>query len=235
MLFRSYNKEPGECFHDYSKLSPGINLLYRIIQLNSCNRAFQNPKLLSETLPPFAQTQPFVYKQRFPDIMEREKIAIPLIPDSKPTESKCKSSKKSIDESDFSLKTTKTKSNAYKRRNVYKSIIRHMISYLHENRKSLVSKLEEKGCSQSDINSSLQRIRCLYNTDDKKGNPRRPQHMIDQIIRSKNASMWILKESLKAMMKELETKNITKIMKKNVNIYIEVCKKYYNQCIKSLP
>ena len=102
--FYTYNKEPGECFHDYSKLSSGINLLYRIIQLNSFNGAFQSPKLFSETLPPFAQTQPFVYKQRFPDIMEREKIAIPLSQDSKPTESKCKSSKKSIDESDFSLK-----------------------------------------------------------------------------------------------------------------------------------
>jgi len=126
------------------------------------------------------------------------------------------------------------KTNAYKRRNVYKSVIRHMFSCIKKNKSKIISLLSSKGFTDSEINTAFNYISSLNILDKQKGKTKRPQNTIKTILETKNIHVYILKESLEAMLSALKSGLTGKIMRKNTKIYKEVCEEYYNKCLELL-
>lgn len=128
----------------------------------------------------------------------------------------------------------KTNGNAYKRRNVYKAIIRRMFSYIQKEKDSVVEMLRKIGFSMEEIDSAFLYIRHLNDLDKQKGKSKRPQNTINVILETKTIYTYILKETLWLMIQGWETGEKGKIMKDNVTIYKQVCEDYYNRCIELL-
>ena len=128
----------------------------------------------------------------------------------------------------------KINGNAYKRRNVYKAIIRRMFSYIQKEKNNVAVLLTESGFSKEQIDSAFLYIQHLNDLDKQKGKSKRPQNTINVILEEKTIYTYILKETLCLMLKGWETGEKGKIMKDNVNIYKQVCENYYNKCIQLL-
>lgn len=128
----------------------------------------------------------------------------------------------------------KTNGNAYKRRNVYKAIIRRMFSYIQKEKSTVVEMLRRSGFSMEEIDSAFLYIRHLNDLDKQKGKSKRPQNTINVILETKTIYTYILKDTLWLMIQGWETGEKGKIMKDNVTIYKQVCENYYNRCIQLL-
>jgi hypothetical protein len=128
----------------------------------------------------------------------------------------------------------KINGNAYKRRNVYKAIVRRMFSYIQKENDKVVALLTENGFSKEEIDSAFFYIRHLNDLDKQKGKSKRLQNTINGILEVKTVYTYILKETLWLMLRGWETGERGKIMSDNVSIYKEVCENYFNRCIQLL-
>ena len=131
----------------------------------------------------------------------------------------------SIDES-----KVKFGSNAYKRRNVYKAIIRNMFNYVKKNKQNLMLLLIRNGFTNSEIKVAFEYIEDLNNLEAQKGKNKRSQNTLNKMVSNKNIYTYILRESLKILMMDLDGGKKYKIMTENLPIYKEVCRTYYNSC-----
>jgi len=123
---------------------------------------------------------------------------------------------------------------AYRRRNVYKSIIRHMFSYVRKNREDITRVLKDAGFPLSEIEHAYCKIN-LYNDEErKKGSQKKSQNIVRNMVKETCIYTYILCETLYAMTLRWETGKMGKITRKNVNIYKEVTRKYYDECKKML-
>lgn len=204
---------------------------------------------LSSLFPWMGQTQAkrvidFDYKPRFPDITnyypyvplrkgdEEEKTPLDRL-EERDMSGKSRSDKMArLRMREFTLSGSKI--DAYKRRNVYKSIIRHMQSYVQENKSKVLAMLRDNNYSDMDANSAFENISKLNELDKQKGKAKRPQHVISKLLRSRNIYTHILKETLCSMLNSWKSNKANKIMQKNLYIYSEVCTIYYNRCTELL-
>lgn len=131
-------------------------------------------------------------------------------------------------------KGRKVECNAYKKRNVYKAIIRRMFSYIQKEQSAAIEMLAKIGFSMDGIKSAFLYIHHLNDLDKQKGRAKRPQNTINVILREKNICAYILKETLRLMIEGWKTGDRGKIMKGNVGIYKETCESYYSKCQKIL-
>ena len=123
---------------------------------------------------------------------------------------------------------------AYRRRNVYKSIIRHMFSYVRKNRDDITSILQCEGFSMQDIEHAFCKVN-LYNDEErKKGSHKISQKIVKNMIAATTIYTYILCETLYAMLLRWEAGKLGKISRKNAVIYREVSKKYYDECSRML-
>ena len=123
----------------------------------------------------------------------------------------------------------KTSENAaYKKRNIYKSILRNMMRYIKKNRESLTQLLIEKGYTYLEINNGFEKIRKYNEMERNKGNKKRSQSILKRISSEKTIYTYILKESLDNAIKEWNKGNSGKISVSNKSIYAEVYKKYFD-------
>ena len=211
----------------------GINLLLKVIEVNDGNdniQEFQNNNVFKPYMASnLIQVPPptFIYQPRFPNIMDSCKnLPLSINHDQHKKETTIKRTKHTRKK----LNSRKPKTSSYKRRNVYKSVIRHMLSYSRKNKSEIRKMLESNGFLRSDINKAFEYFSHLSELEREKGSSKRPQRTINDILETKSIYTYILKESLESMMKELEIKGNGKIMRKNINIYIDVCKKYHARC-----
>eukprot|EP00826_Nyctotherus_ovalis_P031305 TRINITY_DN249_c0_g2_i3.p1 TRINITY_DN249_c0_g2~~TRINITY_DN249_c0_g2_i3.p1 ORF type:complete len:215 (+),score=25.51 TRINITY_DN249_c0_g2_i3:455-1099(+) len=123
-----------------------------------------------------------------------------------------------------------SKSKAYRKRNVYKSIVRHMHSYFRENAMTMCSILEKNGFGREEIEKAFQSVKELSERERLKGKPKRPKSILHRILSSKNIYVYILKEALWTMMKNWAINVGSKVSKENIEIYKEVCCRYYSKC-----
>jgi len=124
--------------------------------------------------------------------------------------------------------------NAYKRRNVYKSVVQHMFVYIKKNREEIIKVLTASGFSIRDIEHAFFNANSYnYRTQDKM-NKKSAQDIINGIIGKQDIYTHILRESLNAMLKNLETGRCGKITKDNLITYKETCMKYYNETVRVL-
>ncbi len=124
--------------------------------------------------------------------------------------------------------------NAYRRRNVYKSIVRHMYSYVRKNRKDVVRVLELNGFSMSDIEHAFFKISHLNDLERQKGTSKKSQSTIKKMLQRKSIYTYILRETLFAMMQNWKLGKTGKISQENLIIYKEVCEKYYQKTVELL-
>lgn len=122
------------------------------------------------------------------------------------------------------------KSKAYRKRNVYKSVVRHMYSYFRENARTMSCILEKNGFGREEIERAFQSVKELSERERLKGKPKKPKSVLHKILSTKNIYVYILKEALWTMMKNWTINASSKVSKENIEIYKEVCGRYYSKC-----
>jgi len=145
-----------------------------------------------------------------------------------------KDSEENNDDSSLYQNSLKINVNAYRRRNVYKAIIRRMFSCVQKNKRAIVTLLEANGFKIEEIESAFIYVNQLNELDKQKGKSKRPQSTINKMLERRTIYTFILKETLDSMISGWDSGQTGKIMKENVQIYKEVCMKYYNRCIELL-
>jgi len=145
-----------------------------------------------------------------------------------------KDSEENNDDSSLYQNALKINVNAYRRRNVYKAIIRRMFSCVQKNKRTIVTLLEANGFKIEEIESAFIYVNQLNELDKQKGKSKRPQSTINKMLERRTIYTFILKETLDSMISGWDSGQTGKIMKENVQIYKEVCMKYYNRCIELL-
>lgn len=222
-------------------LAQGLDLLLRVVGKTSYGHqvALSNPSPISKLLSPL-KGSPSIYKRQFPDLMgfckpvnwtpiqtkNSEVYPVAIIPNGCNTKNTSQGSQKLI--------SNEAKANAYKRRNVYKSVIRHMFSYIQKNKGRVTNTLMNEGYTRKEVNDSFLYISSLNDLDKQKGKAKRPQNTIKSMLENKNINVYILKETLSLMLGTLNSGLTGKVMRKNTKIYKEVCQEYYNRCLELL-
>ena len=122
----------------------------------------------------------------------------------------------------------------YGKRNVYKSILRHMSKHIKNSNISLQNLLNSLGYTQQDIEHAFCKIN--YANSVEKGTEiyKKARCILDKILEKKSIYGFILKDSLEEMINNIQEKKLGKITAKNAKIYIEVCKAYYKALISIL-
>lgn len=141
----------------------------------------------------------------------------------------------SLEISDDSGKEDQEKgSNAYKRRNVYKSIIRHMFSYTRKNRNEIIRVLKENCFDMAKIEHAFFKVNYFNDLERQKGKSKKSQATVKKIIVKKSIYTYILRETLYAMMQNWKVGKTGKISEDNLTIYREVCQKFYDDITRLL-
>jgi len=123
---------------------------------------------------------------------------------------------------------------AYKCRNVYKSIIRHICSYINQKGISMARILKSEGFSEEEIKEAYKCIDQLKKLDKSKGVTKNQKSTISAMIETKSIYTYILKETLQSLIDKWELGEKGKIMEKNIKAYIAVWKVYYKRCSELL-
>jgi len=117
---------------------------------------------------------------------------------------------------------------AYRRRNVYKSIIRHMFGYIRKHRAAVTSLLKEKGFSPLQIEHAYYKMNLYNDMECQSGNPKKSQMILKKIAKRKCVYSYFLKLTLEYMKEKIDNPDIMKVSPSNKEIYIEVCTKFLN-------
>jgi len=121
--------------------------------------------------------------------------------------------------------------NAYRRRNVYKSVIRHMLSYIRKNRDCIIGVLKTHNFSMQEIEHAFFQVSYLNELERQKGKTKRSQTTINGFMKEKTIYTYILRETLYAMMQNWKIGKTGKISQENLFIYREVCENYYKRIV----
>lgn len=123
---------------------------------------------------------------------------------------------------------------AYMRRNVYKAIIRRMLSYIRTNKVEVIEALRSKGFELSIIEDAFHKVKSFNDLEKEKGNPKQSQAILKKIVEKRTPCTYILKETLGKMMSEWGEGKLGRISKGNLRIYREVSVYYYQETIRTL-
>ena len=121
--------------------------------------------------------------------------------------------------------------NAYKRRNVYKSIVRHTFSYMRKNRDEVISILRAAGFEITEIEHAFVKVSFYNDMERQKGNPKKSQSIIKKIISKRSIYTYLLREALNAMIKNWGQGKVGKISMANCEVYKDVCTKLFNETV----
>lgn len=127
-----------------------------------------------------------------------------------------------------------TSGGAYKRRNVYKSIVRHMFSYIRKNRDEIIRILLAAGYNMTEIEHAFFEVSCYNDMEQQKGNKKQSQSTIRKMVDQRTIYSYILRETLNAMIKNWDSGKHGKVATKNLATYRNVCISYYNEAVKVL-
>ncbi len=118
---------------------------------------------------------------------------------------------------------SKGRSSAYMRRNVYKSIIRHMFSYIRKNRDAIVKVLLGNGYDMAKIEHAFFKINYFNDLERDKGNPKCSQAILKKFLSKPSIYTYVLRETLTTMVNGWDCGRIGKISAENLAVYREVC------------
>lgn len=120
---------------------------------------------------------------------------------------------------------------AYMRRNVYKSIIRHMNVVYTRNKESLTKILEEAGFSSQKMKECFETLEEWGCQEKTTGTTKRSQATIEKVLASRSPLTFVLREALKMMMNKWETGRVGRISGHNFDIYQNACQSFYKRTI----
>eukprot|EP00829_Urostomides_striatus_P004423 TRINITY_DN1477_c0_g2_i3.p1 TRINITY_DN1477_c0_g2~~TRINITY_DN1477_c0_g2_i3.p1 ORF type:complete len:351 (+),score=67.89 TRINITY_DN1477_c0_g2_i3:67-1119(+) len=123
---------------------------------------------------------------------------------------------------------------AYKSRNVYKTIIRHMHAYTRKNRNEFIKIVTSSGFTQQDIEHAFFKIDYWCNLERENGNRNYAQGIVKKILAEKTIYTIILRETLNALLHSWQLGRFGKIIKKNRDVYIRACQKFYDETVSIL-
>ena len=118
-------------------------------------------------------------------------------------------------------------------RNVYKSILRHISTYIKSNRVNLIDFLNSKGYSMEDIEHAYFEIDSLIDKRMVESGLKFKQ-ALNNLITKKSIYTHIVKETIGNMLENLKNGCQGKIGKENTKFYIAICAEYYNEVEKVL-
>ncbi len=124
--------------------------------------------------------------------------------------------------------------NAYKRRNVYKSIVQHMFTYIRKNKGEIIKVLINASFSMRDIEHAFFNVSSYNYRTQERHNKKSAQDIINSIIAGKNVYTYMMRESLNAMLRNLDSGRCGKITKENATTYRDTCQKYYGETVRIL-
>lgn len=128
----------------------------------------------------------------------------------------------------------KEKVTSFNKRNIFKSIVRNMTTYVKKNRSTLVKVLSDLGYSIGDIKHALFEVENYKRMEEPSSNRNRFQKLIEKVIAEKSAATYILRDSLHSMISNAKNQRWKKITARNLQSYKEVYIDYYKKTIDSL-
>jgi len=123
---------------------------------------------------------------------------------------------------------------AYKQRNVYKSLMRHMFGFMRNHRVLVTTQLQEKGYTAQEIEHAYYKINLYTDLESASGNPKKSHTILKKIIKRKSTYSYILKLSLEYMLSKLDNPDIIKIASFNKEIYKQTILKFLGEVNKIL-
>jgi hypothetical protein len=121
---------------------------------------------------------------------------------------------------------------SYTRRNVCKSILRHIFHNIKKDHENLIKVIEEVGFKDCSAGNAFLELLSFFDINKQKQVYEHAQVVIEKILESKTIHTIILKDSLSKMLEELSNENYTKVKGKNLETYRMMCKFYYERAIK---
>lgn len=118
---------------------------------------------------------------------------------------------------------------AYDKRNVYKSIIRHMLKLIKKNSRRFITILEDSKFELEEIEESFRDVEYWAEQEKQKGKPKASKRAIEKMLTTKTIHSYILRETLKCMIQGWQNGNRKRILQENFEIYKEVCEEYYKK------
>jgi hypothetical protein len=118
---------------------------------------------------------------------------------------------------------------AYRYRNVYKSIIRHLYVYAQEHEKKLMTLLKNKGFKDKDVEKAFENIKKYKPIGIPKEIERGAKIKVEEIVKSKTALTYVLKETLIHMLDKWKNNKLGQLYKVNSTIYAEACNEFLVQ------
>ncbi len=123
--------------------------------------------------------------------------------------------------------------NAYKRRNVYKSIIRYMHKCISKDGSKITKMLtQDSGYAMPDVEQAFFMIENWNNLERQSGTSKKSQTTVEKILSKRSVITYILRETLWGMMQKWKSGKTGKISDTNLEIYEDVCTKYYKRTIE---
>lgn len=180
-------------------------------------------------------SQPFLNAAGMPMQMP---VSIPLQPianPGKPVELKPAPQDGSLDSLEDTPKSKSLLSGkAYQSRNVYKSIVRHLFSYIRKNREDIIRILTEAGFSMQDIEHGFFKINYYNDLEREQSNKKNSQSTIKKMATKRTIYTYILRETLNTMLHNWSVGKFGKVSESNSLVYKDVCKYFYDETVKVL-
>lgn len=123
---------------------------------------------------------------------------------------------------------------AYKSRNVYKTIVRHMYTYIRKNRTCVIEILQKAGYSMPEVEHAFFTVDYWCNLERENGNRNYAQGTVKQIFATKSIFTIIMRETLYALLHCWEQGKYGKVLQKNCEIYQKAFKKFYDETVSIL-
>ncbi len=124
--------------------------------------------------------------------------------------------------------------NAYRRRNVYKAIIKRMQTHVVNNREEITDVLTREQYSSAAIEKAFGKVALYSEMESTKGEQKRSQSVLKRMVMKKSVYTFILKETLQDMINDWNNGQIGRVSRKNLRIYSNVCNKLYKETRKLL-
>eukprot|EP00826_Nyctotherus_ovalis_P036538 TRINITY_DN3248_c0_g1_i7.p1 TRINITY_DN3248_c0_g1~~TRINITY_DN3248_c0_g1_i7.p1 ORF type:complete len:256 (-),score=17.48 TRINITY_DN3248_c0_g1_i7:46-813(-) len=212
MLLRAVN----ETGHTKSYGDRKINLEFRSILSSAIlhsHRLLTLPDIFQTSYKPSMLPPPTTvpYQAQFPQLMSSRQIPgfksagqSPLHTEKQvPTENKASEITVGLSPQSSFKATSKScsrlKSKTYRRRNVYKSIIRHMHRFFRDNINDITHMLTENGFNKGEIEKAFQNVKEMSDREKLAGMPKKPKGTLNTILSSKNIYVYVLKESIETV------------------------------------
>lgn len=130
--------------------------------------------------------------------------------------------------------TKRFQGNSYMYRNVYKSIMRNMNTYVRNNRAEIVRILANAGYDRTAMEHAFLKLQDYNFREHRPGGNKMAQEVIKRILSKRNIYAFILREAANAMLENGKVGKIGRVTEKNAPCYMTAVKVVYEEAVKTL-